>query len=77
MSLLARALCTMTWSEHQYQMLEIARPKVIPDQGRSELCDLSSFMASSGGFPQSSVPLGVIGALMLAVALKYFSIKLS
>ena len=37
LSLLARALCTMTWSLHQYQILEIARPNVIPDQGRSEL----------------------------------------
>ena len=37
MSLLARALCTMTWSLHQYQTLEMARPNVIPDHGRSEL----------------------------------------
>ena len=39
-SLEARALCTMTWSEHQYQMEEMASPKVIPDQGRSDLPEI-------------------------------------
>ena len=34
-SLEASALCTMTWSEHQYQMDEIAKPNVSPDHGRS------------------------------------------
>ena len=56
-------------------MLEMARPKVIPDQGRSELWDLNNFMASSGGLPHSSVPFGSVGALMVAVAKKYLSIN--
>ena len=35
MSLLARARWTMTWSLHQYQMLDRVIPVIRPDQGRS------------------------------------------
>ena len=35
-SLEASALCTITWSEHQYQIEDIASPKVNPDQGKSD-----------------------------------------
>ena len=77
-SLLARARCTMTWSEHQYQMEEMARPKVIPDQGRSlrpGCASRNKCIASLGTAPHSSVPLAVVVALSLAVARKYLSIK--
>ena len=79
MSLLARARWTMTWSLHQYQILEIARPKIIPDQGRSESPGTAlrrRCIAYLGTSPHiSDVSFGLVLARIVAVALKYFSTK--
>ena len=68
----------MTWSLHQYQMLEMASPKIIPDQGRSDSPgteDLSRCIASPGTAPHSSVPLGSLLARIWASARKYLSTR--
>ena len=68
----------MTWSLHQYQMLEMASPKIIPDQGRSDSPgteDLSRCIASPGTAPHISVPLGSLLARIWASARKYLSTR--